>query len=82
MGAMIYHGWSNRAIAMFEWKSSSSKLQKLWMNTIAMSAIMLNVYFFIPYAGFFGAYYPPACLLLIGFMGKNFMEHITKNLNR
>lgn len=82
MAAMIYHGWSNRSIAMYEWKSSSSKLQKLWMNTMAMSVIMLNVYFFLPYAGFLGAYYPPLCLLLIGFMGKNFMQHVTKNLTK
>lgn len=78
--AMLIEGSLSRKIKMYEFKQSSAVKQQLWMRGIVFFVFMINIYMLLPFATGFGQYYPPIILFLLGYVGKNTIEHVTKTL--
>lgn len=78
--AMIFEGLMRRRIKMFEFSHASSIRRELWTRIAGFFMFFLNIYMLLPYAAEFGTYYPPVAILIMMFVLKNTVTHITKTL--
>lgn len=78
--ALIFQGYNERKIKMYEFQVSSAVKQNIWIRMSAFFSFMLSLYLILPYAAGFGVLYPPVAMVMSAIIAKNIITHITKTL--
>ncbi|MDA0152474.1 DUF4400 domain-containing protein [Vibrio sp. Makdt] len=80
VAAVIYEGYNIRKIKMYEFKQASAVKQQIWLRSFFFFGFMLNLYMLLPFSTGFGQFYPPIVLIIMAFIAKNTITHVTKTL--
>ncbi|MEZ8733720.1 DUF4400 domain-containing protein [Vibrio sp. 10N.239.312.D08] len=80
VAAVIMEGYWLRKIKMYEFKHASAVKQQIWLRTFFFLGFMLNLYMLLPFSTGFGQFYPPIVLIIMAFIAKNTITHVTKTL--
>lgn len=78
--AVIMEGYWVRKIKMYEFEQASAVKQQIWLRSFFFLGFMLNLYMLLPFSTGFGQFYPPIVLIIMAFIAKNTITHVTKTL--
>ncbi|CAH1598862.1 DUF4400 domain-containing protein [Vibrio parahaemolyticus] len=78
--AVIMEGYWLRKIKMYEFEQASAVKQQIWLRSFFFLGFMLNLYMLLPFSTGFGQFYPPIVLIIMAFIAKNTITHVTKTL--
>jgi len=76
--SLFADGYYKRRIKQYEFGVASIGSSKIALKVVAISILMIQIYFIFPYAGEYGIYLPPLMFLLIGLMGQTILSNYSK----